>query len=214
MSAPPGFGKQYAQEQRQAQQLDQRMVETDLNRRASMLGNIISNAPNIAALSGIGAVDKLIGQYPEGEGAFATDYGLEGDKLRRMEQMARLAAIGRQGTGKAAKGTTQKPGQWYRIDYGKDAGGVQDVFVPYNETDSLPYHLQIQIGQNKAIPIANPNIDGVNVRQPNVQPQPSANATVATPDTAGGGGNIVRTDPDGTMHFKDGSVLRPDGTVE
>ena len=100
---PPGFGAQYADRQAQQQRLEGALVGSDLDRRAGMMNNIISNAPNIAALSGVGAVDQLGNMFADAETPiFNNAYGQQGDQLRRQEQMARLAAIQRSNRGGGA----------------------------------------------------------------------------------------------------------------
>lgn len=149
---PPGFGAAYADRQLQQQQLESRLVGSDLDRRAGLMGNIISNAPNIAALSGVRTVDQLANMFGDAETPiFDNQYGQQGDQLRRAEQFARLNAIR---SGGASAGTPKSPydtpGNWYQVTF--PDGTVQEQFVPYNELDSVPWQQGIQGAEARIIP--------------------------------------------------------------
>lgn len=89
---PPGFGREYADRQEMQQRLEAALVGSDLDRRSGLMQNIISNAPNIAALSGVGTVDQLANMFADSEAPiFNNEYGQQGDMLNRQMQMAQLA---------------------------------------------------------------------------------------------------------------------------
>lgn len=82
-TAPPAFGQQYADNAARARRLDGILVASDLDRRSALMRNIISNAPNIAATSGVGVVDQLANMFADSETPiFDNAYGQRMDEVR------------------------------------------------------------------------------------------------------------------------------------
>ena len=140
---PPMFGTQYADRQAQQQRLEQLMVGSDLDRRSGLMQNIISNAPNIAALSGVGAVDQLGNMFADAETPiFNNQYGQEGDMIRRQQQMAQLASTQRSNRPKAGGGGGGKGGNpavdpnrmGFRIPEGYPGAGQ---IVPFDNPEDV-----------------------------------------------------------------------------
>lgn len=141
---PPGFGRDYADRQAMQQRLEAALVGSDLDRRSGLMQNIISNAPNIAALSGVGAVDQLANMFSDSETPiFNNEYGQQGDMLRRQMDMIQLANASRPrtsggssgGSGVDVTGMAVDPNRSYLVipEGHPDAGKL----VPFDNVDQL-----------------------------------------------------------------------------
>lgn len=190
-SAPPGFGAAYADRQNTARQLDQRMVDNDLNRRATIANNVINSAPAIASVAGSGAIDRLLNMYADSETpVFNNDYSQMMDRLRMASAMPKPSG----GSGKTPK---PKDGTWYQFTY--DDGTTETKLLPYNEADSIPYHLQVQPGVK------------------DVKAVPTPGGVETNPNTfqggGGGGGGVPKpkSNGDGTWTLLDGRVVDENG---
>lgn len=199
---PPGFGAQYADRQAQQQRLETALVGTDLDRRASMMGNIISNAPNIAALSGVGAVDQLANMFADAEAPiFNNAYGQQGDMLRRLQQKASLAATNRSNMPRTVdnSGPTMKStdvliryedGRTAIMDSNSAKEALESAYA--NATEGTAPRLPFEIIQWGA-PISG-DINGPAFTQQNVMP-----TNPQQPQT---------TEQDNIIRFKDGSYVK------
>lgn len=211
---PPRFGAEYADRNAQQQRLESTLAASDLNRRSEMMGNIISNAPNIAALSGVGTVDQLANMFGDAEAPiFNNEYGQQGDQLRRSEQMARLAAInrggrggGRGGGGGGSSGPKMKSTDvLVRYPDGStaivDSNSVKETLEQSYAVDAdgnagvMPYEIV-----NWGIPVSGP-------MQQNMIPQPAGGGTTGGGDASGGGASAI-----GPSAFDDGTVKNVGGT--
>jgi hypothetical protein len=174
----------------QQQRLDSAMVEGDLGRRAQMMGNIISNAPNIAAISGINTVDQLANMFADAEAPiFNTPYGQQQDQLRVAGQLAAIAARNRSAHGKPEKEKVPEAGQWYY-----DPNTNQNKFVKWSEVDNAPWQIDIQAGGVPWVPIPTP---------PDMM-HPSTVRPGTPPEGYNGGGT---DDGNGRINFPDGSYV-------
>lgn len=191
---PPGFGSEYADRQAQQQRLEQVMVGGDLNRRAQLMGNIISNAPNIAALSGVGAVDQLANQFVDAEAPiFNNAYGQQGDVLRRQEQVARIAAANRSGRGGGRGGGGGKTSD---IPAGANINPDDVILVEYDEQGNPigQRHMNLDtyqvmkpmLGDNfKVVPFPVNALPSNNLTNKPAIPNVSANPAVTDVDNTG-----------------------------
>lgn len=190
-TAPPGFGAAYADRQNTARQLDQRMVDSDVNRRATLAGNIINSAPAIASVAGSGAIDRLLNMYADSETpVFNNQYSQMMDRLRMMSAMPKPAGGGK-----------------------KDDGGLKaGQAVIYNPTSQQNEVVKLSdLDETFRTMVLNGN-NGYKVVQMGPQYTPAGTPSAST---GGGGGGATVPEPknngDGTWTLLDGRVVDENG---
>lgn len=214
---PPGYTSQFGDMLTQQSAARGEAVAAELDARASALGDILGNIKGIAEVGGGNiAPDLLIERFAGGQTPiFTNDYAGTMDNLRLADMVAGIGQknrSGRSGGGAQGGGMTMDPRT--RMVTLTDAEG--NVIGTEPIYDVSEFQELRRAYNSQGINVELQPFSNVGTTQVATKGKNSAGTPVVTGGTPKDANEVIspdieiqRTDPDGTIHFSDGSTFKP-----